>query len=752
MQDILKKLNPAQRQAVTHPGGPLLVLAGAGSGKTRVLACRIAFLLSQGVRPDSILAVTFTNKAAEEMRQRVQHMVGDAASRVVLATFHSFCARFLRREIEKLPGGRFTSHFTIYDADDTLSLIKTVVKELNLDDKRFRPGALQAAISRAKSLFQDEKDFAAQAQDFFSQKTAEVYKLYAEKLRQSNALDFDDLLLYTVRLLTEAPDVLAYYRQRFLHILVDEYQDTNRAQYEIIRLLAEEHQNVFVVGDPDQSIYTWRGADIRNILDFERDFPAAGTVKLEENYRSTRTILEAANAVIANNFSRLDKVLRTDNRAGEPVTLFVADDERCEAKFVADTIARMNAVYRTPFRDFAVFYRTNAQSRLIEEMLLQYGIPYTIVGGLKFYERKEIKDIIAYLRLIANPADNLSLLRIINVPRRGVGEATISRLTSYAAEYHIPIFDAVSNPVLVPGLGPKAIRQLESLACLVFELAGLVDRVPLPELIWQVIRKTGYLEELESDQAPQAQERIANLHELAGVAREFAARSENGLEGGLLEEFLARIALMSDNDAAAATPDDEVTLMTLHAAKGLEFPTVFLVGMEEGIFPHFRSLYGNGEDSQELEEERRLCYVGITRAMRKLFLTYARQRTLYGTTAPSRPSRFLAELPHELLERHDGTAVASRPLSSAAEVPGRAAAGSAPFTVIKGGAEASPGRNASAAAGQGWRVGEKARHAKWGVGTVVDVRGSGEDQEVRIAFPNAGIKALMVRYAPLDKV
>lgn len=732
MRNLFDRLNEKQLEAVTHINGPLLVLAGAGSGKTRVLTCRIAYLLEQGVRPYNILAITFTNKAAAEMRERVNAMVGIQAKEVWLSTFHAFCARFLRMEIEHLAG--FSRNFVIYDASDALALVKSCLKELNLDEKHFPPSGLQAAISNAKNALQDATDFAVQADNFYGQKVAEVYRLYQQKLQQNNAVDFDDLLLLAVRLLEQNEEVRRRYQDKFQYILIDEYQDTNRAQYLLARLLAAKHRNICVVGDADQSIYAWRGADIRNILDFEADYPDAKVIKLEQNYRSTQTILAAANAVIENNIGRKPKALWTENPRGEPITHYLAFDERDEARFIADTIAKLHVVYRASYGHMAVLYRTNAQSRVIEEALMKNGIPYTIVGGVKFYDRKEIKDILAYLRVILNPADTVSLLRIINVPRRGIGDTTIARLTDYAVQNGISLFDVVSNPDMVPDLTARAKRPLENLAELIFNLIAVKDQLPVADLIERVMQDSGYLAELEKEQTPQAEGRIENLRELLSVAKEFATTAAEDT----LENFLAHVALVSDIDTAELA-DERVTLMTLHSAKGLEFPYVFLAGMEEGIFPHSRTLM----DEEEIEEERRLCYVGITRAERKLYLTNARLRTIYGSTVMYPPSRFLAEIPEELFERHGGpsrqatASAVTRPMASA---PFRPAPGSPAATAT------------SRPAAREWRIGDKAQHAKWGVGTVVAVRGSGDNQEVHVAFPGQGVKQLMVKFAPLTKV
>jgi DNA helicase-2/ATP-dependent DNA helicase PcrA len=726
MPKILDQLNPAQLEAVTHLNGPLLVIAGAGSGKTRVLTARIAHLLEQGVPPYAILAITFTNKAAAEMKERVYRMVGARAKDIWLSTFHAFCAKFLRFEADSLPG--LNKSFVIYDAGDSLALVKACLKELNLDDKHFPPAGVQAAISNAKNSLLDPTAFARQADNFHQHKVAEVYDLYQRKLRHHNAVDFDDLLFLSARLLESDQEVLAKYQDKFRYILIDEYQDTNRAQYMLARQLAAKHRNIFVVGDVDQSIYAWRGADIRNILDFEADYPEARVIKLEQNYRSTQTILDAANTVIENNRDRKPKSLWTDNPAGERLTHYLALDERDEARFVCDNIIKQNTVYRLPYRDMAVLYRTNAQSRVIEEAFMRAGVPYTIVGGLKFYDRKEVKDILAYLRVIFNPADAVGLQRIINVPRRGIGDTTLARLSDYAAEHGVTLFDAVSGADSVPGLTARARHQLDGLAALIFNLTAQGPSLPVAKLIEKVMNDSGYMTELENEQTPQAEARIENLRELLSVAKEFSA----GDIEDTLENFLSHVALVSDIDSVD-TDGDKVTLMTLHSAKGLEFPVVFLAGLEEGIFPHARTLMND----TEVEEERRLCYVGITRAQRRLFLTNAKLRTIYGNTVMYPPSRFLQEIPEALVEKHNVKRDRYSPALSPAPSPLRT--------------PAAPTLKADKPAGD-WRAGDKVEHAKWGVGTIVEVRGEGDGQEVKVAFPGMGIRQLMAKFAPLKKL
>ncbi|KYZ75168.1 ATP-dependent DNA helicase PcrA [Anaerosporomusa subterranea] len=741
---ILNSLNPTQREAAMCTEGPLLVVAGAGSGKTRVLTCRIAYLMSKGVAPYRILSITFTNKAAAEMRERVESMVGHAAKDVWLSTFHAFCARFLRMEIDQLGG--YNSHFTIYDSGDSLALIKTCLKELNLDDKTYQPYSVQASISNAKNALIDAKEFSRQADTFHARKLAEVYSLYVQKLRNNNALDFDDLLLISVRLLQNNDEVRAKYQEKFQYVLVDEYQDTNRPQYLLAKILSEKHRNLCVVGDADQSIYAWRGADIRNILDFESDYPDAKIVKLEQNYRSTQTILDAANAVIERNTTRKPKSLWTENPEGERIAYYNARDERDEATHIANTINHLNTVWRVPYREMAVLYRTNAQSRAIEEAFMQFALPYVMVGGLKFYERKEIKDIIAYLRVINNPTDTVSLQRIINVPKRGIGDTTVRRLNDYAAAHQLSLFDVISNPDLVPDLTARAKTQLENLAEFIFLKMGKAASMPVADLLNGVITDSGYLAELEQEQDPQADARIENLKELLSVAKKFATADVEDT----LDNFLSTVALVSDIDTAD-TSGESITLMTLHSAKGLEYPHVFMAGMEEGLFPHSRTLM----NEVEIEEERRLCYVGITRAQRRLYISNARQRMIFGNTVMYPPSRFLQEIPRALLEDVNQRKTAARPQvnSGTCRPLTMTSAPTRPAPVIASAPSVARTTTTAATGGRtDWRAGDKAMHPKWGVGTVVATKGSGETLEIQIAFPGSGIRNLMAVMAPIQKV
>ena len=746
--DCTYGLNPQQAEAVINTEGPMLIMAGAGSGKTKVLTCRVANLLQKGVRPYRILAITFTNKAAAEMRERVNNMSGPAAKDVWLFTFHAFCARFLRMEIDKLPG--YGGNFAIYDTADSQNLIKQILKEMNLDDKRFQPSGILSRISNAKNALQDAAAFARQAGDFYEQKVADIYSRYEQKLQLNNALDFDDLLMLSIKLLQENKEVREKYQDRFDYLLVDEYQDTNHAQYLLTKFLAAKHRNICVVGDADQSIYGWRGADIQNILDFEKDYPDAKVIKLEQNYRSTQIILDAANAVIENNTGRKPKNLWTENKSGADIIYFQAVDERDEARFVIEQLQNLQRTENKKLGDMAILYRTNTQSRIFEEMLIKSGISYNMVGGLKFYERKEIKDIIAYLRVIFNPADSLSLLRIINVPKRGIGDASLAKIQAYAAANNVSLFEAVSNAAVIDGLSSRFVSKLDDLAGIIFELMNLASEAPVEDLIDRVLRDTGYLEELENERTPQAQSRIDNLHELISVAQEFAASEEENN----LENFLAHVALVSDIDDTELG-EDAITLMTLHSSKGLdsskglEFPVVFLVGMEEGLFPHARTLM----DETEIEEERRLCYVGITRAKEKLFLSSTKMRTIYGNTVTYPPSRFLQEIPARLVktikrqERFSALENFKQVSEKYSARPQKPASTFNPHSFM-------PQKPAAAAGGTGTRfnTGDRVSHSKWGEGMVVSVKDSPDGQEVKVAFAGAGVRSLLTKYAVLKKL
>ena len=745
--DLMQGLNEPQQRAVACLQGPLLIVAGAGSGKTRVLTFRIANLLEHGVPPYRILAITFTNKAAREMRERVDALIGDAAQDVWLSTFHSFCARFLRMELEHY--GRYAKNFVIYDAADSKGLIRECLKELNIDEKHTAPGAVQAHISDAKNRLLDVAAFTAQATDFFAEQVAKIYALYQSKLQENNALDFDDLLMLTVELLTKNEDLRTKYQKKFQYILVDEYQDTNGAQYAITKLLAAEHRNICVVGDADQSIYGWRGADMRNIMNFEKDYPEATVILLEQNYRSTKNILAAANAVIENNLTRKKKELWTDNPTGDRITIYEGATEKNEASYIVREVERLHTMFHVKYGDIAVLYRTNAQSRNIEEAFYATGVPYAMVGSVRFYDRREIKDIIAYLRVIYNPRDTLSLLRIINVPRRGLGPTSIARMMETAEEYRISLFEVITDAQLlsmIPKLSAKVKLALEEFAAMVFTFMGQLGTRPIHEIVEDVIETSGYAAALEEEKKEDNRDRLENLREFISVAKNFddgAAEGENGLA-----DFLAQIALISDVDQTEQS-DGTVTLMTFHAAKGLEFPAVFMAGMEEGLFPHSRTLL----DDTEIEEERRTCYVGITRAERRLYLTYARQRTIYGRTEMSRPSRFLAEIPEALVEHKEADFFGGTDLRAPSNIWGERSTRTErkrymppPQHTAADGSVIRPDVSAA------FQAGDAVRHSKWGDGRIVAISGSGEDAELSIAFPGEGIKKFVQKYAPILKL
>ncbi len=730
-RELFADLNPAQRAAVLHPGGPLLVLAGAGSGKTRVLTRRAALLVRRGVSPTRLLCITFTNKAAREMRSRLEQLVGAAARDMWIGTFHAACARILRREAEQIGFGR---NFAILDEEDQRALLRECLKELHVSDRRWPPGAVAAVISRAKDALVGPEEYQRRARDFRALEVAAIYQLYQRKLAENNALDFGDLLRYAVELLEGVEEARIRYQERFEHILVDEYQDTNHAQYRLLKLLAARHRNLTAVGDPDQGIYGWRGADLTNILNFELDYPEAKVVKLEENYRSTRPILEAASQVIARNRLRRERSLWTRRPGGEPLLVCQAPDEHGEAAFVAEEVRRLRLAEGLAWSDMAVLYRTHAQSRVLEEQFMRQGIPYVVVGGLKFYERKEVKDLLAYLRLIANPRDRLSFQRVVNTPRRGIGPATLARLEAYGSERGLGLDEVLAAVESIPGLGPAAVRALAGLRDLLADLRRQAASLSVYELLQEVLERSGYREELAGEGSPEALARRENVEELLSVARDFERSALPADEAVTpLDAFLESVALVSEADQVA-DERDAVTLMTLHTAKGLEFPVVFLVGMEEGVFPHYRSL---GEE-EEMEEERRLCYVGMTRARDRLILTYARERTLYGQLRANPPSRFLEEFDGGLARR-----VGVPGFPAACPVAGRTAALAA-------------ARQGTAAPTEGpqpvYRPGERVRHRLWGEGTVVAVRGSGEKAEVSVAFPSRGVRTLLVSLAPLERL
>ena len=728
MNSLLTGLNKEQQQAVQHTEGPLLILAGAGSGKTKVLTVRIAHLLAQGVNPYEILAITFTNKAAKEMKSRVESLVGDVANRIWLSTFHSFCAKFLRFELDNFLG--YNSNFTIYDTSDSQAVIKAALKALNLDDKYYPVGAMIASISDAKNKLLFASDFRKQARDFYQQKVADVYEYYERELRKNNALDFDDLLLVAVKLLQSNEAVLDKYSKRFRYVMIDEYQDTNHAQYLLAKLLASHWKNIAVVGDADQSIYAWRGADIQNILDFEKDYPNCTSIKLEQNYRSTKIILDAANAVIENNEGRPKKNLWTDKTEGAKIQHFIAQSEHEEAAFIGDTIAKKHDIHGVPYGDMAILYRTNAQSRVLEEALIKRALPYTMVGGTKFYDRKEIKDVLAYLRVLYNPFDDLSLLRIINVPKRSIGATTVAKLQDYARANGTSLFMTLTQLHLVDTIKGKTKEKLEEFGILIFTLVAEMEDRTVLDILESILDRTGYLAQLEESTDPQDQARAENIGELLSVAKDFQDTNPTGT----VEDFLEQVALVNDVDSFEQE-ESKVTLMTLHAAKGLEFPIVFLGGLEEGLFPHSRTLM----NPEEIEEERRLAYVGITRAEKELYISNATTRTVFGRTSSYLPSRFIDEIPEELV---DGLRAKRKvPDDIKRHVPQHMSATSRPVTkpIVRNEVIAD------------WKIGDTAIHSKWGNGKVINVAGEGAGMKLTIEFPTQGVRVVMAKFAPVKK-
>lgn len=723
---LLNGLNPEQQEAVKTTEGPLLIMAGAGSGKTRVLTHRIAYLIvEKEVNPYNILALTFTNKAAREMKDRIGALLGGASEEIWMSTFHSMCVRILRRDIDRIG---YSRNFTILDTADQLSVIKSILKDQNIDPKKFDPRALLGAISSSKNVLVDAAAFARQQGGYMDKVTSDVYTAYENRLKKNNALDFDDLIMLTIRLFERVPEVLEFYQRKFQYIHVDEYQDTNKSQYTLVKQLASRFQNLCVVGDSDQSIYRWRGADIANILSFEKDYPHAKAIFLEQNYRSTGRILHAANEVIENNSNRKPKKLWTENADGKKIAYFRADSERTEAEFIAGKVKELSDAGRKP-SDFAVLYRTNAQSRLIEETLMKSNIDYTIVGGIKFYDRKEIKDLLAYLRLIANPDDDISLSRVINVPKRGLGSTSLDKIARYAQEHDISMYQALAEVDFI-GLSGKAANAAADFRDLINIYTQQQEYLSVSELVEQVIDRTGYVDMLAAEKTIESQTRIENIEEFLSVTKSFEESSEDKT----LIAFLTDLALVADIDQLGKEegPVESVVLMTLHSAKGLEFPVVFLIGMEEGVFPHSRSLM----DDEEMEEERRLAYVGITRAENELYITNAEMRTLYGKTNMNPVSRFISEIPEDLLE---------------SENPKRQPRKAMPFGQKARPAVTRP--QTSAASGLNWTVGDKAAHKKWGTGTVVAVKGSGDSTELDIAFPSpTGIKRLLAQFAPIEKI
>lgn len=739
-KNLLNGMNPQQQEAVKTIEGPLLIMAGAGSGKTRVLTHRIAYLIvEKQVYPSNILAITFTNKAAREMRERIDALLGSGISENMwVSTFHSMCVRILRRHIDRIG---ISKNFSILDASDQLTAIKNVFKQLNIDTKQYDPRSVLSAISSAKNECITAEQYKKNANPFnpFEKMAGEVYEAYEKTLRKNQSLDFDDLIIMTITLFERVPDVLEYYQNKFQYIHVDEYQDTNHSQYKLVKMLASKFKNICVVGDSDQSIYRWRGADIRNILSFEKDYPNAKVILLEQNYRSTKRILQAANDVISNNESRYPKVLRTENPTGEKIVFYTARDERDEAQFVVKTIKELMETEGRTLKDFAILYRTNAQSRAMEEVLVKSNLQYTIVGGTKFYDRKEIKDLLAYLRLIANNDDDLSLARIINEPKRNIGASTFEKIATYAIENDLSIFKALYEVSSI-GLTPRAMNALENFRNLIEGFSKMQDYLSVTELVEEVIEKSGYRAMLEKENTIESQSRLENLEEFLSVTKAFEERSEDKS----LVAFLTDLALIADIDSLDEenNSNESIVLMTMHSAKGLEFPVVFIIGMEENIFPHSRSI----GVKEELEEERRLAYVGITRAEERLYLTCASFRTLFGRPNSNPPSRFIDEISEDILDaksfsfeyREDRLPFGQKKTSNNARM-----------NVQPKAKFATPQRTGGEQ--MQWKVGDKAIHGKWGTGVVVSVKGEGDDLELDIAFPDKGIKRLLAKFAPITK-
>ena len=748
---VYDTLNKPQKEAVFHTEGPLLILAGAGSGKPRVLTHRIAYLIEEkGVNPWNILAITFTNKAAEEMRQRVDSLVGIGAESIWVSTFHSMCVRILRRYIDRLG---YDNRFTIYDTDDQKTLMKEVCRKTDIDTKRFKERMLLSVISSAKNEMILPEEFELNAGgDFVQLKIAKVYKEYEAQMRANNALDFDDLLVKTVQLLETQPDVRENYQERFRYIMVDEYQDTNTVQFRLVSLLAGKYRNLCVVGDDDQSIYKFRGANIRNILDFEKEFSDAKVIKLEQNYRSVGNVLEVANSVIRNNKGRKEKTLWTDNEKGEKIRLRQFDTAYDEAQFIAEDIKDETA-QGANYSDHAVLYRTNAQSRLLEEKFVAMNIPYKIVGGINFYSRREIKDVLSYLKTIDNGKDDLAVRRIINVPKRGIGLTTINRIQESAAARGIGFYDALSAPDLIPGIGRSA-SKLDSFAALIEYFKGRSEESGVTDLLTEVIEKTGYTESLEADDPEELEARVQNIDELVSKAAVYEESCSDRGERPTLSGFLEEVALVADIDSVAEDRD-YVILMTLHSAKGLEFPHVYLAGMEDGLFPSYMSI--SGDDPEELEEERRLCYVGVTRAEEKLTLTCARMRLVRGERQYNSMSRFIKEMPSALIDTGKREGGFSQNVSLgekrtySSEVSGykRSAYAQKPaFAAIQKGS----GLMAKKSEGLSYGVGDRVRHVKFGDGTVTEIKEGGRDYEVTVQFDTAGVRKMFALFAKLIKI
>ena len=737
-----EQLNPMQQQAVLQKDGPVLILAGAGSGKTGALTVRIAHMLQEGIRPWNILAITFTNKAAKEMRERINQLVGEEANDIWVSTFHSTCVRILRSEIHHLD---FDNHFSIYDADDQEKLMRECFKKLNfsLTDKTYSVRSAMARISKQKEELVSWQEYAQKVDknDLREVQTAKVYQIYQTMLKESNALDFDDLIYKTVLLFRQNADVLEKYQNRFRYIMVDEYQDTNTSQYILIKMLAQKYQNLCVVGDDDQSIYGWRGANIRNILDFENDFPNTKVIKLEQNYRSTKTILEAANCVIHNNITRKDKKLWTENEKGNILHVYKAENEYDEGRFVSERIEMLKNEGKG-YHNFAVLYRTNAQSRMIEDQLVKKSIPYRLFGGVRFYERKEIKDIISYLKVLSNPSDTIALRRIINVPKRGIGDTSIEKVNTFALERNISFYEALGHLDEIPELKTRA-KKFQDFYDFMQHLKEDAKTLSIVELIDAIVKRSGYMQLLLNEGTEEALSRIENIDEFINKASEYEKTDpEGGLSG-----FLEDIALVADIDNYSEN-EESVALMTLHTAKGLEFPYVFIVGMEEGIFPSYRSIVYGGE--KEIEEERRLCYVGITRAREELFLSFAKSRMQHGITQYNAPSRFLKEIPQELIE------MPVRPVSEAAKEFALHTSMKIKPTFTKPNPYGMSKPKIELPSPKGvtlnFKEGDKVRAPKYGIGTVKTIRPGGADFEVEVSFGEKGTKKFMAGLSKLKKI
>ncbi len=738
IEKLLSGLNPEQKAAVKKTDGPLLIMAGAGSGKTRVLTHRIAYLLMEKeVAPWNILAITFTNKAAREMKERVAAITGPTAEEIWISTFHSMCVRILRRDIDRIGINR---NFTILDSTDQLSVIKQILKDKNIDSKKFEPRSILGSISSLKNELKTAKDLAGAMNGPYESVVHDVYEEYEKRLKKNHALDFDDLIITTIQLFKRVPEVLEFYQRKFQYIHVDEYQDTNRAQYVLVKMLAERFRNLCVVGDSDQSIYGWRGADIANILSFEKDYSDASVILLEQNYRSTKKILDAANHVIENNMNRKAKKLWTDNDEGQNIAYYQGTDEHDEAHFVAGKIRELTLSGKRKNSDIAILYRTNAQSRVIEEVLMKSNIPYNIVGGIKFYDRKEIKDILAYLRLISNPNDDISMQRIINVPKRGIGASTVDKILQYGADNNLSMFQALQEVEEI-GLSPRFTNALREFSEQITNWNQMQEYLSVTELVEEVLEKTGYRDMLKNEKTIEAQSRLENIDEFLSVTTDFEKRNDDKS----LIAFLTDLALVADidkldEDMEQEQSNNKVVLMTLHSAKGLEFPIVFLMGLEEGVFPHSRALF----EESEMEEERRLAYVGITRAEEELYLTNAHMRTLYGRTNMNAVSRFISEIPEELIDS----------LSAKKEAPPWAKQANSGLESYRPKVKQTmPNFQTSGGEKLDWKVGDKVKHRKWGIGTVVSMKGEGDSLELDIAFPQpVGLKRLLAKFAPIEKV